>query len=134
MYCKFNGWTGFGIPGLPGILFQKKKITRMMIRDLEPGTELRLYREPDHIHDKRAVKVVTQDDVEPGYLCRFKNKTVARLIDEGKKFVACVDGESEKPNDSDERNRTRAPTEDYRMPVAVYISNQYQSNLKHNKK
>ena len=92
-----------------------------MIRDLETCTELRLYREPDHIHDKRAVKVVTRDNVEPGYLCRFKNETVARLIDEGKKFLACVDGESEKPNDSDERNRTRAPTEDYRMPVAVYM-------------
>ena len=67
-----------------------------MIGELNPGTELKLYREPNNIHDKWAVNVVTEDDIELGYITRFKNETVARLMDEGKKFVAYVD---EKPDE-----------------------------------
>lgn len=92
-----------------------------MIEALEPGTELKMYRDMNNVHDKWAVMVTTQDDVELGYLSRFKNETIARLMDEGKKFVAYVDEDPEEPKDSDERRRTRAPTEDYRMPVAVYM-------------
>ena len=113
--------------GLAGVIFRAneykdgKDAFFRMIRELEPGTELKMYREPDNLHDKWAVNVVTQDDVELGYLSRFKNETIARLMDEGKKFVAYIDEAPEEIEDPDERRRTRAPTEDYRIPVAIYM-------------
>ena len=113
--------------GLAGLVFRANEYEDgaeafyQMIGDLEPGTELKLYREPDNVHDKWAVSVFTQDDVNLGYLSRFKNETIARLMDEGKKFVAYVDEKPEEIEDPDERRRTRAPTEDYRIPVAIYM-------------
>ena len=92
-----------------------------MVRELKPGTELKLYREPDNVHDKWAVNVVTEDDIELGYLTRFKNETIARLMDEGKKFVAYVDEKPDEITDPTEKRRTQTPTEDFRIPVAVYM-------------
>lgn len=92
-----------------------------LIDSLEPGTELRLFREPDNRHDKWAVPVFTTDDVKVGYLSRYKNETIARLMDEGKKFVAYVAEKLETAQEKQEWEKTHAPTERYRVPVKVYM-------------
>lgn len=42
-------------------------------------------------------------------------------MDEGKKFVARVDEKPEEDGKRAEQPGERAPTEDFRMPVAVYM-------------
>lgn len=92
-----------------------------IIDQLKPGTELRLYREPDNPYDKWAIRVYTQDDIDLGFISRYKNETIARLMDEGRKFVACVDEQPEETQEVTPQRNLRAPTEDYRLPVAIYM-------------
>ncbi|MGI6183337.1 MAG: HIRAN domain-containing protein [Candidatus Fimadaptatus sp.] len=59
--------------------------------ELKPGTELMLFREPDNEYDEWAIAVhLTQED-KIGFISRFKNETIARLMDVGKRFVGVVD-------------------------------------------
>lgn len=52
-----------------------------------------------------------------GYVTRYKNETIARLMDCGKKFIAIVD----EPRESDKKmNRSMAPTE-RGVPVSIYL-------------
>lgn len=94
---------------------------RELLDSLRPGTELHLFRDPDNEHDQWAISVYTTDDQELGYVTRFKNETIARLMDYGKVFHAFVDEQPEAPKDADEARRTRARTEDYRVPFSVYM-------------
>ena len=61
------------------------------------------------------------DDVRIGYLSRYKNETIARLMDEGKKFVAYVDEKLKTAEEKQEWGKTHAPTERYQVPVKVYM-------------
>lgn len=92
-----------------------------IMESLVPGTELKLYRDPDNEHDKWAISVYTGDNKELGYITRFKNETIARLMDYGKVFHAYVDEKPEPPKDRDEARRTIAPTENYDIPFSVYM-------------
>ena len=92
-----------------------------LLESLTPGTELRLYRDPYNEHDKWAILVYTEDGFELGFVTRFKNETIARLMDEGKVFHAYVDEPSETPKDPVELRRTRTPTEDHRLPFSIYM-------------
>ncbi len=92
-----------------------------LLKALTPGTELHLFRDPDNEHDKWAISVYTTDDRELGYVTRFKNETIARLMDQGKVFHAFVDERPEPPKDSTEYRRTIAPTENYKLPFSVYM-------------
>ena len=73
---------------------------------LEPGTELRLEAEPSNPVDKYAVKVLTQDGQQLGYISRKApgnlNITISDLLRKGKScraYVASVTGGfSEKNN------------------------------------
>ena len=94
---------------------------RSTLEALTPGTELHLFRDTDNEHDKWAISVYTTDDKELGYVTRFKNETIARLMDYGKVFRAYVDEPPEPPKDEDERRRTRAPTENYSLPFSIYM-------------
>lgn len=113
--------------GLAGLVYRAHEYEQgaqafyQLLEQLEPGTELKLYREPDNVHDEWAIQVFTQDDVELGYISRFKNETIARLMDEGKKFMAYVDEKQEESDDPEKRRSSQAPTEDFRMPVAIYM-------------
>jgi len=91
------------------------------LKSLKPGTELRLFRDTDNVHDKWAISVYTSDDKELGYVTRFKNETIARLMDHGKVFHAYIDEPPEPPKDETEERRTIAPTEDYKLPFSVYM-------------
>ncbi len=94
---------------------------KKLLESLKPGTELMLYRDTDNEHDKWAISVYTSDDRELGYITRFKNETIARLMDYGKVFHAYVDEKPEMPKDATEARRTIAPTEDYDLPFSVYM-------------
>ncbi len=94
---------------------------RTLLEALTPGTELHLFRDTDNEHDRWAISVYTTDDKELGYVTRFKNETIARLMDHGKVFHAFVDEPPEPPKDEDEARRTRTATEDYKLPFSVYM-------------
>ena len=73
--------------GLAGAKFYvKSEEEREKINNLSPGTELLLYREPDNEHDELAIAVYLTEDDQIGYVTRFKNETIARLMDAGKKL------------------------------------------------
>ena len=92
-----------------------------LLDSLKPGTELKLYRDTDNEHDLWAVAVYSGNDKELGYITRFKNETIARLMDYGKVFHAYIDEPREQPNDETEARRTIAPTENLTIPFSVYM-------------
>ena len=94
---------------------------RDLLETLTPGTELHLFRDPDNEHDQWAISVYTTDNRELGYVTRFKNETIARLMDYGKVFHAYIDELPDPPKDATEARRTRAPTEDYKLPFSIYM-------------
>ncbi len=87
------------------------------IENLTPGMELKLYREPDNAYDEWAVAVYFGEEDMLGYITRYKNETIARLMDAGKKFIAVVD---EFPDTKEQAKRKWAPTESG-IPISVYL-------------
>lgn len=110
-----------GVAGMQYCLDLDSEEGSALLERLTPGTELRLYREPENEHDTWAVAVYTADEQKIGYISRFKVETVARLMDYGKKLTAIVDEPPPEPKDEVERRRTRAWTENYRLPFSVYL-------------
>ena len=110
-----------GIAGMKFHVDLKSEEGQDLVESLTPGTELKLYRDVDNEHDQWAVAVYTGEDQEIGYITRFKNETIARLMDYGKKFVAYVDEPPESPKDEVEWRRTRTGTENYAVPFSVYM-------------
>ncbi len=93
-----------------------------LLESLPVGTKLKLYRDVDNEHDRWAVSVFTEDDVKLGYLSRFKNETVARLLDYGKNIYAEVTERPERPKTATEHRRTVAPTEGFEIYILVYMT------------
>ena len=110
-----------GVAGLRHHVDIESDAGKALLDKLSPGTELMLFRDTDNEHDQWAVSVFTKDDEELGYITRFKNETIARLMDNGKKFFAYVDEPPEPPADATERRRTCAPTESFEVPFSVYM-------------
>ena len=65
--------------------------------------------------------VYTSDDKALGYVTRFKNETIARLMDCGKVFHAYVMAR--------EAYRSRAGTENYTLPFSIYMEDLWQKFL-----
>lgn len=80
--------------GLAGIRYkldpEENKEDKALLDSLEVGTELRLYRDIGNEHDKWAVAVCTMQGRDIGYITRFKNETIARLMDLGRQFKAYI--------------------------------------------
>ena len=89
------------------------------LASLTPGTELLLNREPDNKYDRWAVEVLTLDGRKLGYLTRYKNETIARMMDHGHEFEARV--ESEKDLTENLPEERMAPTERNYLPLTVWI-------------
>lgn len=106
-----------GIAGMNFYVHPETEKGKNILEKLKPGTRLELFREPDNPHDKWAITVFTTEDEELGHITRFKNETIARLMDYGKKFIAEVDDYSEEEIDI----KSRASTEDFRLPFSVYM-------------
>ena len=112
--------------GIAGVKFHiENEEENTALNEITPGTELKLFREPDNEYDEWAVAVYLTDDDKIGYISRFKNETIARLMDAGKKFIAVVDEQTERENTDEEpaerRRSKRAPTENYALPFSVYM-------------
>lgn len=88
---------------------------------LTPGTELLLYREPENEYDEWAIAVYLTEDDKIGFISRFKNETIARLMDAGKKFVAITDDPTEVEDIDEYGRRKGAPTENMAIPVSIYL-------------
>ena len=110
-----------GIAGMQYHVDENSEEGRQLLQALTPGTELRLFRDTDNEHDKWAISVYTSDDRELGYVTRFKNETIARLMDCGKVFHVFVDEPPEPPKDETEKRRTQAYTENYKLPLSIYM-------------
>lgn len=87
------------------------------LQKLKPGTELKLFREPENEFDQWAVAIYYGDDDQIGYLTRYKNETIARLMDCGKQFKAVVD---EAREETDMKREGKTPTESG-IPISVYM-------------
>ena len=111
--------------GIAGAQFNiESEEEQAALDSLVPGTELLLYREPENEYDEWAIAVYLTEDDKIGFISRFKNETIARLMDAGKKFVAITDDPSE-VEDIDEHGRRKvAPTENMGIPVSIYLVEQ----------
>ncbi len=113
-----------GIAGLQFHVDENSDEGRKLLAELKPGTELHLFRDTDNEHDKWAISVCTSDDRELGYVTRFKNEAIARLMDSGKVFHAYVDEPPQPPKNKVEARRSRALTENYRLPFSIYMEDE----------
>lgn len=110
--------------GIAGIQYHiDNEEERKRLDNLKPGMELKLFREPENEQDEWAVAVYATDDDKLGYISRYKNETIARLMDAGKKFTAIVDDAQERAKDyEDDRQKRRiAYTENMAFPFSVYL-------------
>jgi hypothetical protein len=113
--------------GLAGAKFHiKSEAERAALHRIQPGTELILRREPDNKYDKWAIAVYLTEEDQIGFLSRFKNETIARLMDAGKKCIAVADDPAEQDGDDSERSH-QAPTENRNLPFSVYLLEDTQS-------
>ncbi len=110
-----------GLAGLEHYVDVSGREGKALLKSLTPGTELRLFREPENEHDRFAVAVYAADGTKLGFLTRFKNETTARLMDLGRVCRVFVGEPFEEPEDPVIRRRTVAPTEDYRLPLLIYL-------------
>lgn len=120
-----------GIAGLRYHLPPEADDTRDILDSLHPGKALRLERESTNPADEWAIAVYTEYDgreVMLGYVTRYKNEPLARLMDSGKKLCAFVDVGAV-PFERDEGDDgepfalilRKAPKEDYTVPFSVYM-------------
>ncbi|MBR2715012.1 MAG: HIRAN domain-containing protein [Ruminococcus sp.] len=113
--------------GIAGLQFNiESDEEEAALNAVTPGTELKLYREPDNHYDEWAIAVYLTEDDKIGYITRFKNEAIARLMDVGKKFIAIVDDpvvdeEAKRIVEEDRKRNQQAPTENMAMPVSIYL-------------
>ena len=97
-----------GIAGLQFSDYSAEHSKKELEEELTPGTELFLFRDADNPADEWAIAVYTSEDQKLGYVTRFKNETIARLMDHGKVFHAYIDEPEEQKNrTTPERNMHR---------------------------
>ena len=113
--------------GIAGMQFHvANEEERKALDNIKPGDELILYREPANKYDEWAIAVHLTEDDKLGFITRFKNETIARLMDVGKKFIAIVDDPAEDAEAAEiaekEKQRNRnAATENMALPFSVYM-------------
>ncbi len=112
--------------GIAGLHFHLKKESEhgaKVLRELVPGTELIMERDYSNEYDQWAIAIYTPapDKEMIGYMSRYKNETIARLMDYGKTFHAIVDKPVEFARDVRDMKGVKAPTEDFMLPYSVYM-------------
>ena len=91
-----------------------------------PGLELQLVRSPKNPADAWAVEVHIPGGSRIGYITRFKNEPIARLMDAGKQLIAIID-DAEKElallegEDGERLQYNRADTENMELPFSIYL-------------
>jgi hypothetical protein len=110
-------WTG--IAGIQHHVNDRSAEGKKLIKSLVPGTELKLVREKRNQYDRWAIAIHTVDGVKIGYVTRYKNETIARLMDAGFKFHAFV--ESRRKSNYQVPDEQRAFTENFVVPYSVWM-------------
>lgn len=115
-------WTLVLWSGIAGIQFHVDPASargKRILKALEPGVELTLKREPDNKYDRWAIAIYTPKDEMLGYVTRFKNESIARLMDSGFRFHAIVENEMQVNYHAPYEQR--AVTENYQIPFSVWM-------------
>lgn len=99
---------------------------REALEAAKPGTELMLFREPENEYDCWAIAVHLTEEDKLGFITRFKNETIARLMDAGKRFIAVLDDPETDPiakqiTEKEMRRNRRAGTENMAFPISIYM-------------
>ena len=110
-------WTG--IAGVQYHIDVNSDEGKKFLKSLKPGTELKLVREPKNKYDRWAIAVYTVDGIQLGHMTRYKNETIARLMDAGFTFHALV--ESRKKSNYQVPDEQRAYTENFVIPYSVWM-------------
>ena len=90
-----------------------------LINSLKSGVELKLVREPNNKFDRWAIAIYTRKDEMLGYMTRYKNETIARLMDGGYVFHAFV--EDRLQTNFQVPKEQRAFTENFNIPYSVWM-------------
>lgn len=113
--------------GIAGLQFNiENEAEQEALNAITPGTELMLFREPENEHDEWAIAVHLTEEDKLGFISRFKNETIARLMDAGKKFIGVVDDPevdsvAKEIVEKELRRSRRAPTENMALPFSIYL-------------
>lgn len=113
--------------GIAGLQFHIENEEEQAALDaITPGTELLLFREPENEYDEWAIAVYLTEEDRIGYITRFKNETISRLMDAGKRFIGVVDDPevdevAREIVEKEQRRSHRAPTENMALPLSVYL-------------
>lgn len=113
-----------GIAGLQFNIENEKELAAL--NTITPGTELMLFREPENEYDEWAIAVHLTEEDKLGFVSRFKNETIARLMDAGKKFIGVVDDPevdsvAKEIVEKELHCSRRAPTENMALPFSIYL-------------
>ena len=84
-------WTG--IAGIWYHLDLESEQGKKIMKSLVPGTELVLKRDKNNKYDRWAIAIYTKEDQMLGFVTRYKNESIARLMDHGFRFHAFVENE-----------------------------------------
>ena len=113
--------------GIAGLQFNiETEEEKAALDAITPGTELLLFREPENEHDQWAIAVHLTEQDKLGFITRFKNEALARLMDAGKKFIGVIDDPEADPiakeiTEKELRRNRRAPTENMALPFSIYM-------------
>ena len=110
-------WTG--IAGVQYHINVRSNEGKALLKRLKPGTELKLVREPKNQYDRWAIAIYTEDDIQLGHMTRYKNETIARLMDAGFQFHAIVEGK--RKTNYQVPDEQRAYTENFVIPFSVWM-------------
>lgn len=113
--------------GIAGLRFNiENEEEQAALNAITPGTELMLFREPENEYDEWAIAVHLTEEDKLGFVSRFKNETIARLMDAGKKFIGVVDDPevdsvAKEIVEKELHRSRRAPTENMALPFSIYL-------------
>ena len=113
--------------GIAGMQFHiENEEEQAALDSITPGTELMLFREPENKYDEWAIAVHLTETDKLGFITKFKNETIARLMDAGKKFIGVVDDpETDEAAreivEKEQRRNCNAPTENMSLPFSIYL-------------
>ena len=110
-------WTA--IAGLQFHVNRESEEGAAFLHSLKPGTELVLRREPENKYDHWAIIVETLDGKMLGYVTRYKNETIARMMDHGHQFEARI--ESIDDPKTEEARTKGTTTEQYILPFSIWL-------------
>lgn len=110
-------WTG--IAGIRHHVNPEEPEGKRIMDSLKPGVELNLVREPENKYDRWAIAVRTQNNEMLGYISRFKNESIARLMDHGYKFHAII--ENMMQSNIQAPDTQRSGTEDFNLPFSIWM-------------